>query len=112
MTVGTRRSDIDIIRDILATGMGRTSELRDTVNLSHTQLQKYLVFLEGCNLIVLYRESARGVSFSVTNKGTLVLQLVERLAAALTPGVQVEAVPWAGGIPANPRKEPPQRRRA
>jgi predicted transcriptional regulator len=92
--------------------MGRTSELRDTVNLSHTQLRKYLAFLEGSHLIILYREDPRGVSFSVTSKGTLVLQLVERLTAALTPGAVVEAVPRAGGIPANPREEPGQRRRA
>jgi predicted AAA+ superfamily ATPase len=99
--------------------MGRTSELRDTVNLSHTQLRKYLAFLEGSHLIILYREDPRGVSFSVTSKGTLVLQLVERLTAALTPGAvveavnpRVEAVPRAGGIPANPGEEPGQRRRA
>ncbi len=86
MTVGTRRSDIDIIRDVLAAGMGRTSELRDAVNLSHTQLQKYLAFLESSGLITLSREDSRSASFSVTSKGRLVLQMVEQLNAALNPG--------------------------
>ncbi len=85
MPVGTRRSDIDIIQDILSAGMGRTGELRDSVNLSHTQLQKYLAFLEGAGLITLDRAEARSASFAVTSKGKLVLQLLERLAAALMP---------------------------
>lgn len=91
MTVGTRRSDIDIIRDILAAGLGTAAELRDAVNLSHTQLHKYLDFLEQANLIALHQDSSRGVRFSVTDKGELVLQLVERLKAALTPEAWTEA---------------------
>jgi predicted transcriptional regulator len=66
--------------------MGRTSELREEVNLNHAQLQKYLAFLEGAGLITWDRADLRCPSFTVTGKGKLVLQMVERLAAALTPG--------------------------
>ena len=104
MSVGARRSELDIIRDILAAGPGRTCELRDTVNLSHLQLRKYLPVLEGSHLIILYRDASKGVCFSVTSKGAMVLQLVERLTAALTPSALVEAaIPW---------EEPEQLRRA
>lgn len=86
MPVGTRRSDVDIIRDILAIGMGTTGELRLAVNLSHVQMQKYLAFLEGAGLVTLDRSEGLGASFAVTGKGGQVLQLLQQLTAALTPG--------------------------
>jgi predicted transcriptional regulator len=55
MSVGVRRSEIEIIRDILRMGVGRTTTLRYTVNLSHSQMQKYLAFLEKSGLIRLER---------------------------------------------------------
>ncbi len=85
MPVGTRRSDVDIIRDILDAGMGTTGELRLAVNLSHTQMQKYLAFLEGAGLVTWDRSDGLGASFSVTGKGEQVLQLLQRLSVALTP---------------------------
>lgn len=79
MSVGTRRSELEIIRDILRMGEGRTTSLRYNVNLSHSQVQKYLSFLEGPSLIELQRQGSRTLSFQVTDKGRLALERLEQL---------------------------------
>ena len=79
MSVGVRRSELEIIRDILRMDEGRTTSLRYNVNLSHSQMQKYLSFLERSGLIVLGRQGSRTLSFQVTEKGRLALQRVEEL---------------------------------
>ena len=79
MSVGVRRSELEIIRDILRMGEGRTTSLRHTVNLSHSQMQKYLSFLERSGLIELGRQGSRTLSFQVTEKGRLALRRVEEL---------------------------------
>lgn len=79
MPVGARRSDIEIIRDILRMHPGRITELRYSVNLSHSQLQKYLSFLEQAELIRMERQSSKVVNFRVTPKGRRVLGQMERL---------------------------------
>ncbi|MBM3941944.1 MAG: hypothetical protein FJ316_03280 [SAR202 cluster bacterium] len=86
MGVGTRRSDTEIIREILATGTGRTTELRHAVNLSHPQLQKYLTFLEQAQLIKLERRQTKSLVFQVTGKGDAVLALLDQLFEALSVG--------------------------
>jgi predicted transcriptional regulator len=79
MAVGVRRSEIEIIRDILRMGVGRTTTLRYTVNLSHSQMQKYLAFLEKSGLIRLERQGSRALTFQVTDKGWLAFEHLERL---------------------------------
>lgn len=79
MSVGVRRSELEIIRDILRMDEGRTTSLRYTVNLSHSQMQRYLSFLERSGLIELGRQGSRTLSFQVTEKGRLALQRVEEL---------------------------------
>ena len=79
MSVGVRRSELEIIRDILRVGEGRTTSLRYTVNLSHSQMLKYLLFLERSDLIELDRQGARTLSFRITEKGRLALERVEEL---------------------------------
>jgi predicted transcriptional regulator len=79
MPVGVRRSELEIIRDILRTDESGTTSLRYSVNLSHSQMQKYLLFLEKSSLIELDRQGSRTLSFRVTEKGRLALQRVEEL---------------------------------
>lgn len=81
MSVGNRRSELEIIRDILSMGKGRTTILRYSVNLSHSQMQKYLGFLEQSNLINLERQGTRTITFEVTDKGQEVLKKMEQLFA-------------------------------
>ena len=42
MQVGNRRSELDIVQEILKMSSGTTAQLRYNVNLSHTQMMKYL----------------------------------------------------------------------
>ncbi len=79
MPVGIRRSEIEIIRDILRVNVGRTTSLRYSVNLSHSQMQKYLTFLERSDLIKLERHGTRALSFQVTSKGKQALEQIDRL---------------------------------
>ena len=91
MPVGSRRSELEIIRDILRIGGGRTTALRYNVNLSHLQMQKYLSFLERSSLIHLERQGSRTSSFQVTDKGHLALEELERLFDILGIGAWSEA---------------------
>jgi predicted transcriptional regulator len=83
MPVGVRRSELEIIRDILRMDEGGTTSLRYSVNLSHSQMQKYLLFLERSGLIELDRQGTRTLSFRVTKKGRLALTRVEELFALM-----------------------------
>jgi predicted transcriptional regulator len=80
MSVGVRRSEIEIIKDILRMGVGRTTALRYTVNLSHSQMQKYLAFLERSGLIRLERLGARTLTIHTT------YNYLQRLAGPGAPG--------------------------
>jgi predicted transcriptional regulator len=83
MSVGNRRSELEIIRDILRTSGGRTTSLRYAVNLSHSQMQKYLAFLDRSSLICLERQGSRAWTYQVTEKGLLALAELDRLFAFL-----------------------------
>lgn len=83
MSVGIRRSELEIIRDILRMDSGRSTTLRYSVNLSHSQMQKYLSFLERSDLIQLERQENRALTFQVTQKGRLALEKLEQLFSLL-----------------------------
>lgn len=79
MSVGNRRNELEIIRDILRMNSGRTTMLRHSVNLSHAQMRKYLDFLEKSSLIRLERQGPRISVFYVTEKGEQALDQMNRL---------------------------------
>ena len=79
MPVGTRRSDMEIIRDILSADLARTTELRYSVNLSYPQLQKYLGFLEQSELIQVKKQGRRSNRLAVTEKGRGALERINQL---------------------------------
>lgn len=79
MPVGNRRSELDIVQEILKMASGTTAQLRYKVNLSHAQMMKYLRFLEGSNLIDLEITGTRPLSFQITHKGRTVLAQLEEL---------------------------------
>ena len=83
MAVGTRRSDMEIIRDILRMDHGGTTELRFRANLSYLQLQKYLNFLEQSSLIELKRREGQVITFHVSDKGRQVLELLDAVFLSL-----------------------------
>ena len=79
MSVGNRRSELEIIRDILSFGEGRTTILRYGVNLSHAQMQKYLGFMEKSGLFELERHGSRALTFQITDKGRAALTQMDQL---------------------------------
>lgn len=79
MPVGKRRSELDIIRDILRTGHGKTITLRYNSNLSHTQMEKYVSFLEKQGLLELEKKGQRGTLFYITEQGREILGDIDRL---------------------------------
>ncbi len=79
MPVGLRRSDLEIIRDILKTDPGGPTQLRYNANLSYPQLQRYLAFLEQSNLVDMERQGPQVINVQVTDKGRRVLRLLDGL---------------------------------
>ncbi len=79
MSVGVRRSEIEIVRDILRLDEGGSAEVRCSANLSHAQMLKYLSFLEKSDLIGLKRDGSRGILFKVRPKGQMVLKQLDQL---------------------------------
>ena len=79
MAVGLRRSDLEIIRDILRTDRGGPTQLRFNANLSYLQFQRYLAFLEQSNLVEMERQGPQVLTVQVTDKGRRVLRLLDGL---------------------------------
>lgn len=92
MSIGRRRSELEIIRDILRMDGGRTTALRYAVNLSHSQMQKYLAFMERSSLISLERQGSRAWMYRVTEKGHEALAEMERLFLLL--GIEAGVETW------------------
>jgi predicted transcriptional regulator len=79
MPIGNRRSEFEIMQDILRMDAGSTTTLRYSVNLSHSQMRKYLSFMENSSLIQLQRRGRRTTTFQVTPKGRQVLDQLGQL---------------------------------
>ncbi len=94
MPVGTRRSDMEIIRDILSADLARTTELRYSVNLSYPQLQKYLGFLEQSELIQVKKQGRRSSRLAVTEKGRGALERLNQLFQILGLEPSEEDAAW------------------
>ena len=83
MGIGVRRSDVEIIREILSTDGGGLTHLRNAANLSYAQLNRYLVFLETSGIIILERRGSQIAGFKTTKRGRSTLKLLEQLIPAL-----------------------------
>ena len=68
-----RRSDIEIIADILRLGEARKTEIMYSVNMSYSQLQKYLNLLLQLELVDKTLSSNQAVTCRVTAKGLRLL---------------------------------------
>ncbi len=78
MPLNTRRSDINIIAEILRLGEANKTKIMYDVNMSHQQLEKYLDFLVGKGL--LEKEQSKrnpGGLFRITPKGKQLLRSIE-----------------------------------
>ncbi len=78
MRVNKRRSDIEIIADMLKVGengAGKT-EIMYSANMSYRQIQKYLGFLMGQGFIDRMKMGNPSVTYQVTDSGLKLLQLI------------------------------------
>ncbi len=81
MRVSRRRSDIEIIADMLKVGengAGKT-EIMYSANMSYTQIQKYLGFLVGQGFIDKMKIGNPCVTYQVTDSGLKLLETINTL---------------------------------
>ena len=81
MRVNQRRSDIEIISDMLEVGengAGKT-QIMYGANMSYSQIQKYLGFLMGHGFVDKMEMGNPSVTYQVTNSGLKLLELISNL---------------------------------
>ena len=81
MRVNQRRSDIEIIADMLKVGengAGKT-EIMYSANMSYSQIQKYLGFLMEQGFIDKVEVDNPVVTYQLTEKGSKLLRLINNL---------------------------------
>jgi predicted transcriptional regulator len=86
--VGRRRSNIEIIADILRVGengAGKT-EIMYSANMSYSQIQKYLVYLVNQGFITKVNMDNTMVAYQVTPTGLKLLKAIDTLMVMLEPG--------------------------
>jgi predicted transcriptional regulator len=85
MAMNHRRSNIEIIADMLRVGengAGKT-EIMYSANMSYSQLQKYLAFLLGSGLINRVDIGNPVVTYHVTDKGRVLLKSIDNIMEVL-----------------------------
>jgi len=86
--VGRRRSNIEIIADMLRVGengAGKT-EIMYTANMSYHQIQKYLSYLVNQGFIHKVNIDNTMVAYQVTDSGFKLLKAIDTLMNMLEPG--------------------------
>jgi predicted transcriptional regulator len=79
--VNRRRSDIEIIADMLKVGengAGKT-EIMYSANMSYRQIQKYLGFLMSHGFIDRMKMGNPSVTYQVTDSGLKLMQLISNI---------------------------------
>jgi predicted transcriptional regulator len=87
-TVGRRRSNIEIIADMLRVGengAGKT-EIMYTANMSYSQIQKYLDYLVNHGFINKVNLDNTMVAYQVTESGLKLLKVIDTLMKMLETG--------------------------
>lgn len=81
VSVGQRRSNIEIIADMLRVGengAGKT-EIMYTANMSYSQIQKYLDYLVGQGFINKVEMDNTMIAYQVTDNGLKLLKAIDTL---------------------------------
>lgn len=86
MKISKRRSNIEIIADMLRLGEAGKTEIMYSANMSYFQLQKYLKFLLEMKLIDKVALGNPSVSYRVTEKGFRLLKNIDSLQEMLDSG--------------------------
>jgi predicted transcriptional regulator len=87
VAVGRRRSNIEIIADMLRvgeTGAGKT-EIMYSANLSYSQIQKYLDYLVNQGFVSKVDMDNTMIAYQVTESGLKLLKAIDSLMEMLGP---------------------------
>ena len=85
INVGRRRSNIEIIADMLRVGengAGKT-EIMYSANMSYSQIQKYLHYLLNHGFIDVVKLGSPIVTYQVTESGLKLLKIIDSLIVLL-----------------------------
>src|SRR4030042_283663 len=85
VAVGQRRSNIEIIADMLRVGengAGKT-EIMYTANMSYNQIQKYLEYLVNQGFITKINIDSTMIAYQVTESGLKLLKAIDTLMSML-----------------------------
>ncbi len=108
-----RRSNIEIIADILRLGQGSKTQIMYRVGMSYAQLHKYLDYLVERGFLVWDSYRYPGGIYRVSQEGKLLLQSIEKIEGILTfdnNGVEpVENISGSLVAPKREGKEPIER---
>ena len=88
VAVGRRRSNIEIIADMLRvgeSGAGKT-EIMYSANMSYSQIQKYLDYLVNQGFVNKVDMGNTLVAYQVTESGLQLLKAIDSLMEMLGPG--------------------------
>ncbi|MFC2010187.1 winged helix-turn-helix domain-containing protein [Chloroflexota bacterium] len=86
MKLNSRRSNIEIIADMLRLGEAGKTEIMYSANMSYFQLQKYLKFLLQQKLIDRVTVGNPTVTYRVTRKGLKLLRNIDSIQQMLEVG--------------------------
>jgi predicted transcriptional regulator len=87
LAVGNRRSNIEIIADMLRVGengAGKT-EIMYSANMSYSQIQKYLDYLVNQGFVHKVNMDNTMIAYQVTDSGLKLLKAIDSLMAMLEP---------------------------
>ena len=88
MMVSRRRSNIEIIADMLRageSGAGKT-EIMYSANMSYSQIQKYLGFLVSQGFVVRVETDSPVVTYRLTDSGLTLLKTIDNLIEMIGQG--------------------------
>ncbi len=86
MRLNNRRSNFEIIADMLRLGEAGKTEIMYSANMSYFQLQKYLNFLLQLKLIDKITMGNPTVTYRVTRKGLRLLRNIDNILQILELG--------------------------
>jgi predicted transcriptional regulator len=78
-----RRSNIEVMADILRLGEAGKTEIMYSANMSYRQLQRYLQFLTERGFIEIIKVGNPVTTYKVNKKGLRLLKNIENLLATL-----------------------------
>jgi predicted transcriptional regulator len=79
MKLERRRSNIEVIADMLRLGEAGKTEIMYSANMSYQQLQKYLTFMLQLGLITRVTVGNPVVTYRVTRKGLRLLRNIDSI---------------------------------